>query len=70
MHEDLLSILKLNIFSRAKIFIEEIGEFAPFGSELIGNNANSVVYYGEPIKMTLLIQQKRSKSLKNNSRKK
>ncbi|QQT46079.1 Uncharacterised protein [Sphingobacterium multivorum] len=50
MNENQLHILKLDIFSRAKLFIEEIGEFAPFGSEVIEGKINPVMYYDEPNK--------------------
>ena len=38
--DDLLLDLKKNIFYRAKIFIDDMGEFVPFGSELIGTEIN------------------------------
>lgn len=34
-------------FSRAKVFIEGIGEFAPFGSKSINGNVKPVIYSGE-----------------------
>ena len=36
--------LKINIFSRAKIFIEKMGDFAPFGARLCNNEIKDVVY--------------------------
>lgn len=41
---DLEKELKLNIFSRAKIFIEELKEFAPFGAKFVDNIVIDVVY--------------------------
>jgi hypothetical protein len=40
-----LNDLKANIFSRAKIFIQEMNEFAPFGAKLIDEEIKDVVYY-------------------------
>lgn len=48
MNEEESHILKLDIFSRAKIFIEEIGEFAPFASELFDGKIKPVMYYDDP----------------------
>lgn len=36
--------LKLNIFSRAKIFIEDMGEFTPFGATYTNGKIVDVVY--------------------------
>lgn len=44
---NLIQDLKIDIFSRAKVFIEGIGEFAPFGSKSIKGNVKPVVYSGE-----------------------
>lgn len=64
MDEDQSRILKLDIFSRAKIFIEQIGEFAPFGSELIDRNVKPIVYYDEPYKDDLIDSKKGIRILK------
>lgn len=50
MDNNQLHSLKTDIFSRAKIFIEQIGEFAPFGSEVIEGKINPVLYHDEPNK--------------------
>jgi hypothetical protein len=39
--------LKKDIFYRAKIFIDDMGEFAPFGSELIKTEIKTVVIYDD-----------------------
>lgn len=39
--------IKKNIFARAKIFIENIGEFAPFGVKLIDGELKDVVFYND-----------------------
>jgi hypothetical protein len=41
--DNLLLDLKKDIFYRAKIFIDDIGEFVPFGSELIGGEIKAVM---------------------------
>lgn len=43
MNENDLTELKKDIFYRAKIFIEDMGEFAPFGSELSENGIKPVI---------------------------
>ena len=45
--DDLLLDLKKDIFYRAKIFIDDMGEFVPFGSELIGTEIKPVVIYDD-----------------------
>lgn len=47
MTNELLKELKVNIFHRAKIFIENLQEFAPFGAKLIGDNIKDVVYFDD-----------------------
>lgn len=47
MNQNLLKDLKTDIFSRAKVFIEGSGKFAPFGSKSINGNVNPVVYSAE-----------------------
>lgn len=47
MTDDLLKELKVNIFYRAKLFIENINEFAPFGAKLIEGKIKDVVYYDD-----------------------
>ncbi len=37
--------LKMNIFARAKIFIENLKEFAPFGTKLIDGQIKEIVFY-------------------------
>lgn len=44
MTEELIKELKINIFHRAKIFIENLEEFAPFGAKLIDESIKDVVY--------------------------
>ncbi|MFH6948214.1 hypothetical protein ACHRV6_06990 [Flavobacterium sp. FlaQc-51] len=44
MTDNLLKELKQNIFYRAKIFIENLQEFAPFGAKLIEGDIKDVVY--------------------------
>lgn len=44
---DLLLNLKKDIFYRAKIFIDNMSEFAPFGSELIETEIKPVVIYDD-----------------------
>jgi hypothetical protein len=39
--------LKGNIFSRAKIFLESMNEFAPFGAKLIDGEIKDVVFYND-----------------------
>jgi hypothetical protein len=49
--DDLLLDLKRDIFYRAKIFIDNMGEFTPFGSELIGTEIRPVVIYDDTEKI-------------------
>lgn len=44
MTDELLKELKVNIFYRAKIFIENLQEFEPFGAKLIEDTIKDVVY--------------------------
>ncbi|WP_281323489.1 hypothetical protein [Flavobacterium aestivum] len=44
MTDNSLNELKVNIFYRAKLFIENIKEFAPFGAKVIEGNIKDVVY--------------------------
>ncbi len=39
--------LKINIFTRAKVFLENMNEFAPFGAKLIVNNIKDVVFHNQ-----------------------
>lgn len=39
--------LKEDIFYRAKLFIDDMGEFAPFGSELVNNEIKPIVIYDD-----------------------
>jgi hypothetical protein len=39
--------LKTNIFDQAKIFIENIGEFAPFGSTILNDVITPIGYYSD-----------------------
>jgi len=41
---DITNILKLNVFSRAKVFIEELKEFAPFGAKYNQDSVIDVIY--------------------------
>ena len=45
--DDLLLDLKKDIFYRAKIFIDDMGEFIPFGSQLVGTEVKPVMIYDE-----------------------
>jgi hypothetical protein len=47
INDDLLLKLKKDIFHRAKLFIDNIGEFAPFGSELNGEEIKPVMIYDD-----------------------
>ena len=47
VNEDLIILLKEDIFYRAKLFIDDMGEFAPFGSELINEEVKPVVIYDD-----------------------
>ncbi|WP_268849235.1 hypothetical protein [Flavobacterium aestivum] len=40
-----LQNLKINIFNQAKIYIENMGEFAPFGSTILNDIIAPVGYY-------------------------
>lgn len=44
---DLLLDIKKDIFYRAKLFIDDMGEFAPFGSELIEGKIKPIVIYDD-----------------------
>jgi len=44
MNDNSLNELKVNIFYRAKLFIENIGEFAPFGAKVIEGTIKDVAY--------------------------
>jgi hypothetical protein len=50
-NEDLIILLKEDIFYRAKLFINNIGEFAPFASELIDNEVKPIVIYDDSDKI-------------------
>lgn len=39
--------LKIDIFNQAKIYIEEIGSFAPFGSTILKDDIKPVGYYSD-----------------------
>lgn len=65
MNQSVLKDLKLDIFSRAKIFIEEIGEFAPFGSELMNGKIKPIVYYDEADENGLIDSKKAVKIFKD-----
>jgi hypothetical protein len=41
------NLLKENIFRRAKIFIEDMGHFAPFGAKLIGKTVKDIVIFDD-----------------------
>lgn len=45
--DNLIKQLKTNIFSRATIFIEQIGEFAPFGAKALPNEIKDSVVYDD-----------------------
>lgn len=47
MTDNSLNELKANIFYRAKIFIEDLQEFAPFGAKLIQGDIKDVVYFDD-----------------------
>ncbi|MGJ1327439.1 hypothetical protein [Sphingobacterium multivorum] len=59
-----LHSLKKDIFPRAKIFIEQIGEFAPFGSILIGGHVKPIAFFDEADKEDLIDSVKAVKVLK------
>jgi hypothetical protein len=69
---DLVFDLKKDIFYRAKIFIDSMGEFTPFGSELIGTEVRPVVIYDdsqeiiEGEKLINVLKDKFSSALKSN----
>ncbi|WP_166919760.1 hypothetical protein [Flavobacterium poyangense] len=70
MTDNLLKELKLNIFYRAKIFIENLQEFAPFGAKLIEGNIKDVVYSDDAeiidcIKGIKILQDNFSEEIKN-----
>lgn len=39
--------LKIDIFNQAKIFLEEFGELAPFGSTIYNNKITPIGYYND-----------------------
>ncbi|RZJ36586.1 MAG: hypothetical protein EOO51_00260 [Flavobacterium sp.] len=39
-----MNILKKDIFSRAKVFIEDMGSFAPFGAKIVNDKIKDVVF--------------------------
>jgi hypothetical protein len=42
-----LDNLKIDIFNQAKIYIENIGEFAPFGSTILNDVITPIGYYSD-----------------------
>jgi hypothetical protein len=44
---DTIQLLKENIFTRAKVFIEEMNHFAPFGVKLTNQKAKDVIVYND-----------------------
>ncbi|THD32377.1 MAG: hypothetical protein DI588_07085 [Flavobacterium johnsoniae] len=73
MNENQSKVLKLDVFSRAKIFIEQIGEFAPFGSILIGGHVKAIAFFDEAdrddlidsVKAVKVLKEQVSKEIKN-----
>lgn len=51
MKKNILLKLKKDIFYRAKIFIDDMGLFAPFSSEYNNGNVKSVVIYNDEAKI-------------------
>ncbi|WP_026706155.1 hypothetical protein [Flavobacterium soli] len=47
MNENNLLELKKDIFYRATLFIEDMGEFSPFGSELLENEIKPVMIFDD-----------------------
>ncbi|MGH2667493.1 hypothetical protein [Flavobacterium sp.] len=73
VNEDLIISLKKDIFYRAKLFIDDMGEFAPFGSELIDEEIKPVMIYDdsneiiEGVKLINVLKDEFSNKLHNNS---
>ena len=71
INDNLLLDLKKDIFFRAKLFIDDMGEFAPFGSELINDTIKPVVIYDDTedvikgLKLVDLLKNSFSLKLKN-----
>lgn len=42
-----LQNLKINIFNQAKLYIEDIGEFAPFGATILKDIITPIGYYSD-----------------------
>jgi hypothetical protein len=42
-----LQNLKIDIFNQAKIYIEDMGGFAPFGSTILNNKITPIGYYSD-----------------------
>ena len=62
----------MNIFSRGKIFIENLGEFSPFGAKLMHDSIKDVIFYNDEME-TLdtktaikILQENLAKDLKEN----
>jgi len=47
LSNDLLLDLKSDIFHRAKLFIEDMGGFVPFGSELVDSKIKQIIIYDD-----------------------
>lgn len=66
-----LQKLKVNIFDQAKLFIEEIGEFAPFGATVNKDIITPIGYYSDEEivdsnKAVAVLQEQLSKKIKEN----
>lgn len=71
MTDNSLNKLKVNIFYRAKLFIENIKEFAPFGAKLIDEDEIKDVVYSDDAEIIdsekgiKILQDKFSEEIKN-----
>lgn len=71
MTEIQLQDLKINIFNQAKLYIEDIGEFAPFGSTILNNKITPIGYYSDEEivdsnNAVTIMQEQLSKKIKEN----
>lgn len=71
MTNNSLNELKVNIFYRAKLFLENIKEFAPFGAKVIEGKIKNVVYSDDAeiidsTKGIKILQDNFSEEIKNN----
>lgn len=66
-----LQDLKINIFNQAKIYLEDIGEFAPFGSTILNSMVTPIGYYSDEEiidsnNAVAILQEQFSKKIKEN----